>query len=98
MLDKKSPTLKVLQNARNEAHRFGISFHRDTRSKNFSTSELSTIQGIGKTTSEKLLKHFGSIAQICKASSDEIVAVVGKKAAQRVIDFYDNKERNPPAE
>ena len=94
MLDKKSPTLKVLQNARNEAHRFGISFHRDTRSKNFSTSELSTIQGIGKTTSEKLLKHFGSIAQICKASSDEIVAVVGKKAAQRVIDFYDNKENN----
>ena len=57
-LDKNSETLKIIQHARNEAHRFGITFHRNQRSKNFVTSELDNISGIGEKTAQKLLSEF----------------------------------------
>jgi excinuclease ABC subunit C len=79
-LDKNSETLKVLQYLRNEAHRFGITFHRSKRSNKFLNSELDAISGVGERTKEKLLKAFGSIEQIKRASLLELEAIVGNKA------------------
>jgi excinuclease ABC subunit C len=68
-LDKNSISLKIIQNLRNEAHRFGINFHRDKRSSEMTKSELDTIRGIGPKTKEILLKHFGSVDKIRPSSS-----------------------------
>lgn len=72
-INKKSESLKVIQMARNEAHRFAINFHRDQRSKNFIGSQLTEIKGIGKKTADKLLKAFGSVTKIKKASEKELL-------------------------
>lgn len=88
LLSKKSPTLKVIQQARNEAHRFAIEFHRLVRSKKFITSELTGIDGIGKTSADKLLSAFGSVEKIKKASFEDLSAVVNKRIAQKIIDYY----------
>jgi excinuclease ABC subunit C len=68
-INKKSESLKVIQQARNEAHRFAITFHRDQRSRNFIKTELTEIPGIGAKTAEKLLTHFGSLANAAKVRS-----------------------------
>lgn len=83
-LDKKSETLKVLQHMRDEAHRFGITFHRNKRSKNFTASFLAEIPGIGGKTSEKLLSSLKSVENIKKTSIQELQKVVGKDKAQKV--------------
>lgn len=72
-INKKSESLKVIQMARNEAHRFAINFHRDQRSKNMIGSQLTEIKGIGKLTAEKLLKAFGSVTKIKEASEKELL-------------------------
>lgn len=77
-LDKNSETLKLIQHLRDEAHRFGITFHRKKRSKSQITSELDTIKGIGAETKKKLLSHFKSIKRIKEAKEEEIINVVGK--------------------
>ena len=77
-IDKKSESLKLIQRLRDEAHRFGITKHRDKRSKNFIISQLESIEGIGKTTAEKLLKHFGTVSNIYKASPEELETLMGK--------------------
>ena len=87
-INKKSESLKLIQQARNEAHRFAISFHRDQRSKNFLGTQLTNIPGIGKVTSEKLLKHFGSITRLKESNPDEIEKLIGKVNTQKVIDFF----------
>ncbi|MCI0751455.1 MAG: excinuclease ABC subunit UvrC [Flammeovirgaceae bacterium] len=81
LINKKSPGLKLLQQIRDEAHRFAITFHRQKRSSNTIKTELDQIKGIGKSTSEKLLKHFKSVKKIKEASYEEIAEVVGKKRA-----------------
>ena len=92
-IDKKSESLKLIQQCRNEAHRFGITFHRNQRSKNFITTELTGIEGIGEKTSEKLLTHFGSVAKIKAASSADLEALIGKAATKRVVKYFiKNKE------
>jgi excinuclease ABC subunit C len=92
-IDKKSESLKLIQQCRNEAHRFGITFHRNQRSKNFITTELTGIEGVGEKTSEKLLTHFGSVAKVKIASKEELEAVVGKAATKQVIKYFiKNKE------
>ncbi len=68
-LDKNSISLKIIQQLRNEAHRFGINFHRDKRSSEMIKSELDQIKGIGPKTKEILLKHFESVEKIRKTSS-----------------------------
>ncbi len=78
-IDKKSESLKVLQHLRDEAHRFGITFHRLQRNKATIKTELQEIPGIGKTTSEKLLIRFRSVAGIKKASTEELEKVLNKK-------------------
>ena len=76
-LDKKSETLKVIQQLRNEAHRFGLTLHRNIRSKNALKSPLDQIEGIGPKTKEKLLKKFKSLKRIKAASKEEIIGLLG---------------------
>ena len=96
-IDKKSESLKLIQQARNEAHRFGITFHRNQRSKDFLVTELTGIEGIGEKTSEKLLTHFGSVIKVKAATADELQAVIGKQATKQVIRYFikqkEGKER-----
>lgn len=80
-IDKRSETLKLIQRMRDEAHRFGIKHHRNKRSKNLIKTELTSIPGIGKVLSEKLLLHFGSVETIRNASIDEISEITGNKKA-----------------
>ena len=87
-INKKSESLKLIQQARNEAHRFAITFHRNQRSKNFTETELTKIPGIGEKTAEKLLKHFGSVKKMKEATPDEIVAVAGKAATVRIRAYF----------
>ena len=90
-LNKKSETLKVLQQLRNEAHRFGVSFHRDKRSKSSLTSGLDSINGIGVNTKNKLLKKFKSISKLKKADEKEIIDLIGKSKAEKILNYL--KER-----
>lgn len=83
-INKKSETLKVLQHIRNEAHRFGITFHRNQRSKGSIKTGLTDIPGIGNTLAEKLLKTFGSISKIKEQSETELAKVIGKAKASIV--------------
>ena len=87
-INKKSETLKVIQHARNEAHRFAITFHRNQRSRHFTTTELTNIQGIGDKTAQKLLSHFGSVKKIKAALETEIIEVVGKVAARKIKAYF----------
>ena len=73
---------------RNEAHRFGITFHRDKRSKAAINSSVSTIPGIGEKTMETLIKHFKSVKRMKSADEKEIIAVVGVARAKKITDFY----------
>ena len=87
-LDKKSETLKIIQQLRNEAHRFGITFHRDKRSKASLVSSIDIIPGIGKKTMETLIKHFKSVKRLKLASEKEISDVIGISKAKKITDFY----------
>lgn len=87
-LDKKSETLKVIQQLRNEAHRFGITFHRDKRSKASLNSSIETISGIGEKTMLTLIQHFKSVKRLKLATEKEISAVVGVSKAKKITDFY----------
>lgn len=91
-LDKKSETLKVIQFLRNEAHRFGITHHRDKRSKAALTNSLESIPGIGEKTMITLLKHFKSVKRLQLASEKEISDVVGLSKAKKITEFYKEKE------
>lgn len=92
-LDKKSETLKVIQHLRNEAHRFGITFHRDKRSKSALNSSIETIPGIGEKTMLALIKYFKSVKRLKLATEKEISEVVGASKAKKISDFY--KEIKP---
>lgn len=80
-LDKKSPSLRVIQALRDEAHRFGITHHRNKRSKSQTVSELDGIKGIGSATASKLMKHFKSLKRLKEAELSEVESVVGKSKA-----------------
>ena len=87
-LDKKSETLKVIQFLRNEAHRFGITFHRDKRSKAALNSSIETIPGIGEKTMLTLITHFKSVKRLKLATEKEISEVIGVSKAKKISDFY----------
>ncbi|MDT0294798.1 excinuclease ABC subunit UvrC [Mesonia ostreae] len=91
-LDKKSETLKIIQQLRNEAHRFGITFHRNKRSNAALGTELESITGIGEKTAVELLKQFRSIKRIAEASKKELVDVVGVSKGNLVHQFYQKKK------
>lgn len=87
-LDKNSESLKIIQHARNEAHRFGITFHRNQRSKDFAKSELDHINGIGEKTASKLLVAFKSVDQIKQLELAEIEKIIGKAKAKVVWEYF----------
>lgn len=87
-LDKKSETLKIIQQLRNEAHRFGITHHRDKRSKSALNSTIELIPGIGEKTMLTLLKHFKSVKRLKLATEKEISEVVGASKAKKISEFY----------
>ena len=87
-LDKRSESLKIIQHLRNEAHRYGLSKHRQRRSKGAIHSELENIAGVGKKTIEKLLQHFSSVVRIKAATQKEIEQVVGEKIAEKIKNYF----------
>ena len=86
-IDRNSQALKVLQRIRDEAHRFGITFHRDLRSKAAIQSALREIKGVGEKTEQRLLMHYGSVARIAAAPLEELSALVGADLAMRIHDY-----------
>ena len=83
-IDRNSPALKLLQQMRDEAHRFGITFHRKLRSKAQIESVLRSIPGVGDKTEQRLLLHFGSVARIAAAPLEDLVALVGPVLAEKI--------------
>jgi len=94
-IDKKSETLKVIQQARNEAHRFAITFHRNQRSRAFLGTELTDIPGIGDKTAEKLLTHFGSVKKLREASVTQIAEVSNLNIAKKVTQYFTQQSASP---
>ncbi|HCC86355.1 MAG TPA: excinuclease ABC subunit C [Porphyromonadaceae bacterium] len=92
-IDKNSETLKLIQQLRDEAHRFGITFHRQKRSKSQIRSELDDLKGIGKETKKKLLTRFKSIKRIREATDEELTDLIGKSKATLIREWI-NDNRN----
>lgn len=90
-LDKNSESLKIIQHIRNESHRFGVTFHRTKRSKDFIKSELNTIQGIGDKTAQELLSTFKSVEKIKKLDLAALENAIGKAKAKIVYTYFNNK-------
>jgi len=90
-LDKKSETLKIIQRLRDEAHRFGITFHRQKRSKQAIETELETIKGIGQKTALDLLKEFRSVKRIKEAKPEQISQVIGEAKAKLILNYFSEK-------
>ena len=89
-IDRNSPALKVLQQIRDEAHRFGITFHRKLRGKAQIESALRSIKGVGDKTEQRLLLRFGSVARIAASSLEELSEVVGTQLAERILNQLNN--------
>ena len=87
-INKKSESLKLIQQARNEAHRFAITFHRNKRSKDFTKTELTDVPGIGDKTAQKLLKHYGSVRKIRLATFMDIEEFAGKSIATKIFTYF----------
>ena len=90
-LDKNSETLRVLQHIRNEAHRFGITFHRNKRSKEFIINELEQIPGIGEKTIEILMRKFKSVKRLRVAAEEDIVAEVGQIKTEKILNYFSSQ-------
>jgi len=88
LIPKTSSGLKLLQQVRDEAHRFAVTFHRTRRSKRIIKTELTDIAGIGKETAKLLLQNFGSVDAIKNSSSDELIKVIGKKKAELLNSYF----------
>jgi excinuclease ABC subunit C len=91
-IDKRSESLKVIQFMRNEAHRFGITHHRNKRSKAALVSELTQINGIGEKTFEVLIKEFKSVKGVKSASEEELASVVGLSKAKIVTEYFKQEQ------
>lgn len=87
-LNRTGEPLKVIRHIRDEAHRFGITFHRKKRSADFAVSELDSIEGIGPKSVEELLRSFGSVARVRKASVEALAECVGQAKARKVFDYF----------
>ena len=92
-LDKKSETLKIIQQLRDEVHRFGITHHRNKRSRNFLQSEILQIPGIGNATFEKLIIHFKSVKKIKEAHAEQIAEIIGKQKAAIVVNYFNSEKQ-----
>lgn len=90
-LDKRSESLKIIQQIRDEAHRFGITHHRSKRDKGTFKTELTEIKGISDTSAQKLLTHFKSVKKIKEAKEEELIDIIGKAKAKLIFNFYKEK-------
>ncbi len=88
ILERRAPVLRLIQQIRDESHRFAITFHRERRGRRTLTSELSAIEGIGLKTTQKLLTHFGSLAKIREASLEDLHVVVTRTQAEAVWKYF----------
>ncbi|GAB5408354.1 MAG: hypothetical protein BalsKO_07190 [Balneolaceae bacterium] len=79
---------KLLQQARDEAHRFAITFHRQKRAKRTFVTELTEIEGVGTKTSQKLLKELGSVKEVKKATKEELVELTGEKIGETIFNYF----------
>ena len=95
-INKKSESLKLIQQLRNEAHRFGITFHRDKRSKEMIKSELDQIKGLGEKSRTKLLTEFGSVKRIKEAKNEELIILVGKSITTKLRAFFNKPDEIDP--
>jgi len=86
-IDKNSPALKLIQRIRNEAHRFGIGFHRDKRSAEMTRSEIQNIKGIGPKTYEKLIRKYKSLANVKQTPDNELIKFIGRDKARKIKDY-----------
>ena len=91
-INKKSESLKLIQQARNEAHRFAITFHRDQRSKDFLKTELTDIGGIGEKTAQRLLTQFGSVKAVLEASDEELLSHINLAQLKSLKDYFSPDE------
>ncbi len=91
-IDKKAETLKILQRVRDEAHRFGITHHRNKRSANFIKTQLRDISGVGEVSANKLLAHYKSISKISNAGVDELAGLVGQSIAEKVVEYFKSQK------
>lgn len=94
-LDKKGETLRIIQQARDEVHRFGITHHRNRRSKSITATGLSEIKGVGSTTATDVLRHFRSLKRVREATLSELEEVVGKSKAQLIFNHFHPQELPP---
>jgi len=90
-IEKKSPSLRLLQHLRDEAHRFAITFHRNQRSRKSFGTELERIPGIGEQTANRLLKKFKSVKKIQEAAEEELAAIVGVRKARMVKEYFEKQ-------
>ena len=90
-IDRNSRALKLLQHIRDEAHRFGITFHRSLRSKNFIQSALREVKGVGEQTEQRLIMHYGSVARIAAASEEDLATLVGPVLARRILEHLGSR-------
>ena len=90
-INKKSESLKLIQQLRNEAHRFAITFHRDQRSKNALGTELTNIPGIGEKTAKKLLQTYGSVKRIKGLPNRDIEQAFGLNIAKKLADYFEEE-------
>jgi excinuclease ABC subunit C len=90
-IDKRSESLKIIQHLRNEAHRFGITHHRNKRSKNALGTELTDIAGIGEKTAEDLLKEFKSVKRVREADPEQIEKVIGKAKTKVLLEYLEKQ-------
>ena len=91
-ISKKSPSLKLLQHLRNEAHKTAITFHRKKRSTGTLKTELTEIEGIGKIFAQRLLTHFRSASKLIQAPEEEIIKITGEAKAQKIMAWIQQKK------
>lgn len=92
-LDKKSESLKIIQQLRDEAHRFGITAHRKKRNKATLATELENVPGIGRTTAEKLLRHFKSVKKVKEATEVQLMELLNKSQTQSILEYFKQQSR-----
>ena len=90
ILEHHNPVLHLIQQIRDETHRFAVSFHRQRRGAKQVKTALLEIPGIGPQTSQRLLQRFGSIANLRRATKDELAHVVSRKSADKILDYFSN--------
>ena len=92
LLDWNSSSLKLIRRIRDEVHRFGITFHRNTRSKNAIINELETIHGIGESTAQEIMKKYKSVKKLRSISLDELTELIGKRKSEIIFEYL---KKNP---